>query len=186
MPVSIIEQFQLGNNLPLDARYVVNTIDDVSLYWHAGMQVFQLSDKKLYLYDGSIWTTTGDSLWEVDNSTLVPQNPDYGIGISSIEIEPDSSSAIFVDMQVTSDSSIGSTLEYKLMIDGSSALRIWSISDGVGGLLEKGVVIDAKHLYIGDPSTNGSWRFGIDPSNNFLFEGRNGGSWNEVLNLFIE
>jgi hypothetical protein len=89
-------------------------------------------------------------------------------------------------MQVTSDSSLGSTREYKLMIDGSSALRIWSISNGVGGLLEKGVVIDADHLYIGDPSLNGSWRFGIDSSNNFLFEGKKNNLWNEVLNLFIE
>jgi hypothetical protein len=186
MSVNIIENFQLGTNLSLDARYVVNSYNDVSIYWYAGMQVFQLSDKKLYLYDGSIWTLSGDSFWTVDNSTLVPQNPDYGIGISSIEISPDSSSAIFVDMQVTSDSSLGSTREYKLMIDGSSALRIWSISNGAGGLLEKGVVIDADHLYIGDPSLNGSWRFGIDSSNNFLFEGKKNNLWNEVLNLFIE
>ena len=61
MPVSIIENFQLGTNLPLDARYVADTYFDVSLYWYAGMQVFQTSDSQLYWYDGSIWIPVLDT-----------------------------------------------------------------------------------------------------------------------------
>lgn len=185
MPVNIVESFQLGSDLPLDARYVVNTYFDVSLYWHAGMQVFQLSDKKFYIYDGSTWNTNDSGFWILDNSILIPSNPDYGIGISSLEIAPDSSSAVFVDMQITSDSSLGSIREYKLMIDGSSALRIQGVSNGAGGLLEKGLVIDTDYIYVGDPCINGTWRLGINSNNNFIFEGRQSEEWKEVLNLFL-
>lgn len=61
MPVSIIENFQLGTNLPLDNRYVVDTFFDVSLYWFPGMQVFQTSDSQLYWYNGSIWFPVVDT-----------------------------------------------------------------------------------------------------------------------------
>ena len=65
MPIDIIENYNLKTNLPLDARYIVNNINDVSSYWYSGMQLFQLSDIKLYWYDGSIWhnidsSTSGD------------------------------------------------------------------------------------------------------------------------------
>jgi hypothetical protein len=61
MPVDIIESFRLGTDLPLDSRYVVNSYNDVSLYWFPGMQVFQESNKQLYWYDGSIWNPINDS-----------------------------------------------------------------------------------------------------------------------------
>jgi len=55
MPVDIIDNFRFGTDKNLDDRYVANTYYDVSMYWYPGMQVYQLSDKMAYLYDGSIW-----------------------------------------------------------------------------------------------------------------------------------
>jgi hypothetical protein len=183
MAIPIIDNLLLATNLPLDPRLVVLNLNDVSAYWYAGMTVFQLSNKTQYIYDGSIWYTPGDSLWVIDNSTLTPADPSLGIQLSYIEMQSDSSSLVFVDMQITTESSTGANREYKLMMDGSSALRIWAKSDGLGGVLERGVVIDANYLYIGDPNTNGSWRYGIDASNNLSFEGRKAGNWFEALNL---
>jgi hypothetical protein len=57
MPIDIIDNFRLGADIPLDVRYQANTYFDVSLYWYPGMQVFQYSDKQIWYYDGSIWST---------------------------------------------------------------------------------------------------------------------------------
>ena len=56
MANEIIDSFQLGADIPLDDRYVVNTYYDVSEYWYPGMQVFQLSDEQIWFFDGSIWS----------------------------------------------------------------------------------------------------------------------------------
>ena len=61
MAVDIIDSFILGTDLPLDSRYVVNSYNDVSMYWYAGMQVFQETDQQLYWYDGSIWIPITDT-----------------------------------------------------------------------------------------------------------------------------
>jgi len=61
MPVDIVDNFRLGTDLPLDNRYVANSYDDVSMYWYAGMQVFQTSDSQLYWYDGTNWIPVVDT-----------------------------------------------------------------------------------------------------------------------------
>jgi len=53
--VDIVESFRLGTDKSLDARYVVNSYYDVSSYWYPGMQVYQLSDGKFWIYEASIW-----------------------------------------------------------------------------------------------------------------------------------
>ena len=55
MPINIIDNFNLSSDIPLDVRYTANTYLDVSLYWYAGMQVFQYSDKQIWWYDGLVW-----------------------------------------------------------------------------------------------------------------------------------
>lgn len=61
MSVSIIENFNLGTDKPLDNRYVVNSYNDVSMYWYTGMQVYQLNDNQLYWYNGVVWTAVLDT-----------------------------------------------------------------------------------------------------------------------------
>lgn len=57
MPIDIIDNFQLGSDIPLDVRYRANTYWDVSTYWYEGMQVYQYSDKQIWYFDGSVWST---------------------------------------------------------------------------------------------------------------------------------
>lgn len=66
MPVSIIESFQLGTDLPLDARYVVNHVNDISIYWYAGMQAYQTSNNQLYWYNGGTWIPVQDASLTAD------------------------------------------------------------------------------------------------------------------------
>ena len=49
MGVEIIDSLQLGTNKPLDNRYNVNSIYDVSMYWYNGMQMYEPSSNLLYI-----------------------------------------------------------------------------------------------------------------------------------------
>jgi hypothetical protein len=49
MPVNIIDNFKLGTNLPLDSRYVVNDVNDVSLYWYDGKLMYNASTNQLFI-----------------------------------------------------------------------------------------------------------------------------------------
>lgn len=100
MPVDIIESFQLGTNLPLDNRYVADTYFDVSLYWYAGMQVFQESDNQLYWYDGSVWypvvdTSGGNFVLKSGDIMSGRLRVDASISTDDIYIGPDSSEGSF-------------------------------------------------------------------------------------------
>jgi len=100
MPVEIIENFHLGTDIPLDNRYVVNTKNDVSLYWYPGMQVFQTSDKSLEWFDGSLWHTSGSSsplTTKGDIFVYSDQNTRLPIGSPGQLLMPDPSSAFGLD-----------------------------------------------------------------------------------------
>jgi hypothetical protein len=49
MAVEIIDSFRLGTDLPLDSRYVVESIYDVSAYWYDGMLLYNASTKDLWI-----------------------------------------------------------------------------------------------------------------------------------------
>jgi len=49
MGIDIIDSFRLGTDKPLDNRYIVNSIYDVSMYWFAGMQMFEPSLNQLWV-----------------------------------------------------------------------------------------------------------------------------------------
>jgi len=49
MAVNIIDNLLLGSDLPLDARYRVDSIYDVSLYWYDGMQMWEPSTNRLWV-----------------------------------------------------------------------------------------------------------------------------------------
>lgn len=85
MPVNIIENFRLGTDLPLDSRYVVDSYNDVSIYWYAGMQVFQNSDQQLYWYDGSIWNAVEDTSISGNFATI--EYVDGSLAIRDVSID---------------------------------------------------------------------------------------------------
>ena len=49
MSVNIVENFRLGTNKPLDSRYVVNSVNDVSAYWFNGMLLYEKPNDKLFV-----------------------------------------------------------------------------------------------------------------------------------------
>ena len=49
MAVPIIDNLILGTDLPLDARYVVDSYYDVSMYWYDGMLIYKESTNQLWI-----------------------------------------------------------------------------------------------------------------------------------------
>lgn len=134
MPVDIIESFKLGTDQPLDFRYVVDTFNDVSLYWYPGMQVYQLSDQKFYIYtDNSAWINIPDvtyvdgSLAQRDASIewLNINKPSFEYVDGSLN-QRDVSIAWLDDNKI--DIAVLPTLATKFYVDGSLNARDLSIN----------------------------------------------------------
>ena len=155
MPVSIIESFQLGTNLPLDARYVVDSIYDVSLYWFPGMQVFQTSDSQLYWYDGTVWSPVVD--------TSSGEWKDYVDGSLS---QRDVSIAYLKNWNISQDSSIlriDGSLNVIFAKDLSQDASIVRIDGSINAIFSKDLSQDASIVALRakdasqDVSINGIW-----------------------------
>jgi hypothetical protein len=99
------------------------------------------------------------------------------VKLSSIEIGTDAGAVTLVDMDVSS-ATIGTEESYAFNIDGSTVAKVWSESDGTGKLQEYGFVVETAQ-YMGDPNTNGSWRFYPNSSGDLVFEKRISGTWTE-------
>ena len=111
MPVSIIENFQLGTNLPLDARYVVGHPNDVSLYWYDGMLIYNSSTNQLFV----VKDTLAERIVEILDSSS-----------AQIESIDGSISYLYVD-QAAQDVSIKWLVDNtytKIYIDGSLNLKV--------------------------------------------------------------
>jgi len=135
MPVNLIENFQLGTNLPLDARYVVDSVYDVSIYWYPGMQVFQESDQQLYWYDGSIWIPVVDTSLAGNFATIEYVDGSLAVRDASIDklflqnTNQDSSINDLAGRLDVVDGSITYLTSWNIVQDGSiSYLAGWNIS----------------------------------------------------------
>jgi len=117
--------------------------------------------------------------WYVDSSIIQPVNPNYNVKLGSIEIEENAGAVVLVDMSVTSSQSVGTEESYRFNIDGNSIVKVYSESNGSGGVTNTGLVVEANYQYIGDPKTNGSWRFYVS-SGDLIFEKRVSGNWVEA------
>lgn len=89
MPISLIDNFNINTQLPIDGRMVASnsTIRDAISYKYDGMKVFLLSDRKTYIWN------QGSSSWDIDGSDAsIPGTPEYvakwnsssGLTVSSI------------------------------------------------------------------------------------------------------
>jgi len=116
-------------------------------------------------------TTTGTlaltsdviSLWDVstDTTTVYLKDPSDNLQLSSIEFQEDGGTLLFTNMPISSPAS--SEQSYDMRIDGSSALKIYGMGSG-SALSETAVVMNANYFSMGDPNTDGSWRFKVDAS----------------------
>jgi hypothetical protein len=138
--------------------------------------ITSVQQNDMLIYTGSTWVNT-PNLWTVIDSGVTLINENYSLVLSTIELPDDSGLATLVDMGVTSGSSSGVENSYSFRIDGSDVMRIYSESDGSGSVSESSVVIDGDYHYMGNPSTDGSWRWFINGDGDLEFQKRVSGSW---------
>jgi hypothetical protein len=120
-----------------------------------------------------------DIVWEEVGSTIVPIDNTLDVQLTSIQMVDDAGAVTLVDMDVTSTPSANTEESYSFNLDSSIIMKIYGKTDGTGILSETAVVVEATYQYIGDPGTDGSWRFGIDSNGDLLFEKRVASSWLE-------
>jgi len=120
----------------------------------------------------------GDIYWSLDGSTLIPINTSNEIKLDSIKIKDDAGAVNFINMNVTSSPASGTEESYSFNIDGSTIVKVWGESSGTGVLRNTGFVVKT-YQYMGDPNTNGSWRFYVNSSGDLVFEKRISGTWVE-------
>ena len=156
----------------------LSQLGDVSI---GGLGAAQDGSALVYNNTQSVWEYgvaggAGGDYWTLDGSTLVPTDPTIDVKLSSIEVNEDAGAVSLVDMPVTSSPTAGTEESYAFDVDGSTVAKVWSEADGNGQLQETGFVVET-YQYMGDPNTNGSWRFYPDASGNLTFEKRVSGSW---------
>lgn len=130
-------------------------------------------------FDTSTYSGGGGDIWQEDSSNNVTlTDPSNNVVLSMVEIAEDSGANIqFLDMPVSATPAADTEESYTFDMDGSTALKVYGTATGSGAVKEIGVVVEANYQYMGDPNTNGSWRFYVDGSSNLTFEKRTGGSW---------
>ena len=136
----------------------------------------------IYNSAGSYWTygiagsATGD-YWTLDGSTLVPTDSTVDVKLGEINIDIDAGAVTLVDMDVSS-ATTGTEESYAFNIDGSTVAKVYGNAQTGGTLNEIGWVVETAQ-YMGDPQTNGSWRFYPDSNGDLVFEKRISGTWTE-------
>ena len=172
---------------PSDASILL-TIDPVSQIFTFNSNVGG-GDASLFLNAAGTWATpdgTGGGgtdvsvFWQEDpsdNTNVVLIDPSQNVQLSAIEVEEDGGTVQLVNMPVSTAPTLGTQESYTFDMDGSVALKIYGRASGSGALTETAVVVEATYQYMGDPNTNGSWRFYVDGSANLTFEKRVAGTW---------
>lgn len=123
------------------------------------------------------------NLWDVstDNTTVFLRDPCDNLQLSYIEFHPDGGKLLFADMPIV-NAETSMEQSYTMRIDGSSALKIYGVGANTA-LSETAVVVEANYFSLGDPKTDGSWRFVIDSSGNLSVQKRVSNSWVEKGNF---
>jgi hypothetical protein len=109
---------------------------------------------------------------------LIPTDESVDVKVSSIEVSEDAGAVTLVNMSVTDSPVAGTEESYAFDLDGSTLLKVWGEADSNGALQKTGIVNETIQ-YMGDPNTNGSWRFYPDSNGDLVFEKRISGSWTE-------
>ena len=81
-------------------------------------------------------------------------------------------------MPISSTPVVGTEESYAFNVAGNTVAKIYAQANGAGDASITGLVIEADYTYMGDPITNGSWRFHSN-TGDLVFEKRESGVWNE-------
>jgi hypothetical protein len=144
------------------------------------VSLVSLEDNDQLIYDlaSTKWKNT-PSFWDLstNNQDVFLYDPSYNLTLSSIELEADAGVATMVNMPINAATS-GTEQSYSFKIDASSALRVYGKAAPDGSTLsETAIVVDAQYFCMGDPQTDGTYRFIIDASGNLSIEKRVSGNW---------
>lgn len=151
----------------------VISIQDTSISITSDASSLLVTGKAIYDY----FASNVPNYWTLDGSTLVPTDSTIDVQLSAIQIDTDAGAVTVIDMDVSS-ATAGAEESYAFNIDGSIVAKVWGESDGTGVLQNMGFVVKT-YQYMGDPNTNGSWRFYINGDGDLAFEKRISGSWVE-------
>jgi len=119
-----------------------------------------------------IFALDSSILWKLDASLIMPKNIDHDVQLNSIQIETDAGAVSIMDMAITSTPVSGTEESYSFNLDGEPYLTLYSEATGTTNPMRKQVksevpliVKSTEYIGIGDPCTNGSWRFVISGAN---------------------
>jgi hypothetical protein len=138
---------------------------------------YNTSTKGITFGDASASGSGGDNYWVLDGSILRPSDDTVNVELSAIQVNTDAGATTLVDMDVSS-ATTGTEESYAFNIDGSIVAKVYGKAVTGGTLSEIGWVVQAAQ-YMGDPNTNGSWRFYPDSNGDLVFEKRISGTWVE-------
>jgi len=120
---------------------------------------------------------TPTEYWTLDGSILSPTDDTVNVELSAIQIGTDAGTVVVMDMDVSS-ATTGTEESYSFNIDGSTVAKVYGKAVTGGALSEIGFVVETAQ-YMGNPNTNGSWRFYPDSNGDLVFEKRIAGTWTE-------
>ena len=135
-----------------------------------------LSYNDMLYYSGTTWKNT-PNLWTQSNSAVTLFNDNFDLSLSNIEMTEDGGSLIAIDMSVTTGVTVGAEESYSFNIDGNSVVRIYGQASGTTGVTNTGLVLDGSYYYLGEPTSNGSWRWFINTTGEIEFQKLTGGTW---------
>lgn len=142
-----------------------------------GQILYYNTSSGLITYADSSVSGGGDSYWTLDGSTLVPIDSTVDVQLGVIQIATDAGVVTVIDMDVSS-AITGTEESYSFNMDGSIVAKIYGNAQTGGTLNEIGFVVETAQ-YMGDPRTDGSWRFYPDSNGDLVFEKRVSGTWSE-------
>jgi hypothetical protein len=177
-----IQDGSIGQNTSdisdVSTRVSVNESDITSIESYQTIQDGSIlqNAEDIDILDASLIALT---YWTLDGSVLVPIDNTVDVQLSSIRIDDNAGAVALVDMTVTDVPDVGTEESYAFNIDASAVMKVYGKADGAGALSETALVVEATYQYMGDPDTNGSWRFYVSSSGDLVFEKRISGIWTE-------
>lgn len=128
---------------------------------------------------------TSNNYWTSysDPSVVMLADPSNNLVLSSIEIEKDAGNMVFINMPIE-DATLNTEQSYEFDIDSSTIFKAFALADGLGSISESAFAVEANYFCMGDPKTDGTWRFIVDTSGNLSVQKRISGSWVERGNFY--
>jgi hypothetical protein len=117
------------------------------------------------------------NLWTVSNDIVSLVNSNYDVILSNIELPEDGGILTILDMLVTTGVTVGTEESYSFNLDGNSIVKIYGQASGTTGVTNTGLVLNGDYFYMGNPITDGSWRWFINVDGDMEFQKLVTGTW---------